>query len=128
MTSFAQHESGPFVEHVGPFEAGDDGSLRVVVAAHHRNAAGTAHGGLLATLVDSTIGHAVREALEGDGRPVTVSLTTDFLGPAAEGDVVVARAEVERLGGRLAFADCSLRVEDREIVRARGVFAVLEAE
>ena len=33
---------------------------------------------------------------------------------------------VERLGGTLAFVDCSLCVGDREIVRGRAVFAVLD--
>jgi acyl-coenzyme A thioesterase PaaI-like protein len=33
---------------------------------------------------------------------------------------------VERLGGTLAFVDCSVKKEDgREIVRGRAVFAVL---
>jgi acyl-coenzyme A thioesterase PaaI-like protein len=55
-----------------------------------------------------------------------VSLTTDFLGPVNVGDWVEAHTEVERLGGKLAFADCSLKVEDREAVRARAVFALLD--
>jgi acyl-coenzyme A thioesterase PaaI-like protein len=57
-----------------------------------------------------------------------VSLTTDFLGAAKEGDFVEARTEVERLGGTLAFADCSLTVDGREIVRGRAVFAVLDRD
>jgi acyl-coenzyme A thioesterase PaaI-like protein len=55
-------------------------------------------------------------------------MTTDYLGAAKEGDLVEARTEVERLGGTLAFADCSLTVEDREIVRGRAVFAVLSED
>lgn len=31
---------------------------------------------------------------------------------------------MDRVGGTLAFADCSLRVGDREIVRARAVWVV----
>jgi hypothetical protein len=34
------------------------------------------------------------------------------------------QAEVERLTGRLAFGDCSVRADGEEIVRARAVFAV----
>jgi hypothetical protein len=57
----------------------------------------------------------------------------EHVGPVlADGDVlglrVEARTEVERLGGTLAFADCSLTVEGREIVRGRAVFAVLDRE
>ena len=124
--SFAPIEdAGPFVEHVGPLLAdGDVVGLRI--EARHLNRAGTAQGGLLATLVDFAMGRAVRSSTDDDRRAATVSLTTDFLGAAKEGDWVQARTEVERLGGTLAFVDCSLTVEDREIVRGRAVFAVLE--
>jgi acyl-coenzyme A thioesterase PaaI-like protein len=51
-----------------------------------------------------------------------VSLTVDFLRPAKPGDWIESRARVERVGGTLSFADVSLSVEGREIVRARAVF------
>ena len=44
--------------------------------------------------------------------------------PAKAGDWIEARARVERVGGTLSFADVSLTVEDREIVRARAVWVV----
>jgi uncharacterized protein (TIGR00369 family) len=117
-------EPGPFLAHVGPVLAdGDVVALRI--AAHHLNQSGMAQGGLLATLVDFALGRAIRASTDDGRRAATVSLTTDFLGAAREGDLVQARTEVERLGGTLAFADCSLTVEDREIVRGRAVFAVL---
>jgi uncharacterized protein (TIGR00369 family) len=116
-------DPGPFLEHVGPVLAdGDVIGLRV--EARHLNSSGAAQGGLLATIVDFALGRAIRSTAES--RAVTVSLTTDFLGAAKEGDFVEARTEVERLGGTLAFADCSLTVDGREIVRGRAVFAVLD--
>jgi uncharacterized protein (TIGR00369 family) len=118
-------DPGAFLEHVGPvLEAGDVVALRV--AAHHLNRSGAAQGGLLATLVDFALGRAIHATAES--RAVTVSLTTDYLGAAKEGDLVEARTEVERLGGTLAFADCSLTVDGREIVRGRAVFAVLSED
>jgi acyl-coenzyme A thioesterase 13 len=120
-------DPGPFLEHVGPvLEDGDVLGLRV--EAQHLNASGMAQGGLLATLVDFAMGRAIRASTEEGRRAATVSLTTDFLGAANEGDFVCARTEVERLGGTLAFADCSLTVEGREIVRGRAVFAVLDRD
>jgi uncharacterized protein (TIGR00369 family) len=118
-------DPGPFLEHVGPVLADGD-VLALRVAAHHVNRSGAAQGGLLATLVDFALGRAIRASAES--RAVTVSLTTDFLGAAREGDLVEARTEVERLGGTLAFADCSLTVDGREIVRGRAVFAVLSED
>ena len=120
--------SGPFLEHVGPVYVRSLGERRVLglrVDERHCNPGGAAHGGLLATLVDFALGRAVHAGAEGQGMPVTVSLTTDFLGPVAVGDWVEAHTEVERLGKTLAFADCSLSVDGREVVRGRGVFAVL---
>jgi uncharacterized protein (TIGR00369 family) len=117
---------GEFLELVGPVYARGDGDERVFgmcVEERHRNVAGVAHGGLLATLVDFALGRAINSAAEEDA--VTVSLTTDYLGPAKPGDWLEAHTEVERVGGRLAFADCSLTVEGREITRGRAVFAVL---
>lgn len=128
MTGFAPFaDAGAFLELVGPVHASGEGTDRVFalrVEERHLNQAGAAHGGLLATLVDFAIGRAVQASADAEGA-VTVSLTTDFLGPARAGDWVEARTEVERLGGRLAFADCSLSVEGREVVRGRAVYAVL---
>ena len=125
-SSFAPvDDPGPFLAHVGPVLSDGD-VLALRIAPQHLNSAGAAQGGLLATLVDFALGRAIRASAES--RAVTVSLTTDFLGAAREGDLVQARTEVERLGGTLAFADCSLTVDGREIVRGRAVFAVLSED
>jgi acyl-coenzyme A thioesterase 13 len=119
---------GPFVDHVGPFERSADGAhLRLTVDARHLNTFGKAQGGVLMTMVDFAMGEAIREAHDKPRDEVaaaTVSLTTDFLGAVAEGDVLESRTRVERLGGTLAFVDCSLSVGDREVVRGRAVFAL----
>src|ERR687893_2883278 len=123
-------DSGEFLDLIGPVHFHDRDGTRVFglrVEERHRNVAGAAHGGLLATLVDFSLGRAIAHGLEGGDAPATVSLTTDFLGPVRVGDWLEAHTEVERLGGTLAFADCSLTVEGREVVRGRAVFAVLSS-
>ena len=119
-------DPGPFLEHVGPVLSDGGDVVAIRIETRHLNSSGMAQGGLLATLVDFAIGRAIRSSADDGRRAATVSLTTDFLGAAREGDLVEARTEVERLGGTLAFADCSLTVEGSEIVRGRAVFAVLE--
>lgn len=119
-------DEGAFVLHIGPFGA-CDGVVGVLVDDRHTNSFGKAQGGMLSTLVDFAIGRAVRRAHEGDEvAAATVSLTCDFLGSVAVGDWVTAHTTVERIGGTLAFVDCSLRVAEREVVRGRAVFAVLD--
>jgi acyl-coenzyme A thioesterase PaaI-like protein len=66
-----------------------------------------------------------RETEEENPSVATVSLTVDYLGTADEGDWVEAHVTVERLGGTLAFVDCSVKSGDKEIVRGRAVFALL---
>jgi uncharacterized protein (TIGR00369 family) len=116
-------DPGAFVEHVGPlYESG--AAIGVRIDARHLNVAGSAMGGFLATLVDTAFGRAIRAEADGEARVATVSLTTDYLRPGVPGAWLEARAEVERLTGRLAFGDCSVRADGEEIVRARAVFAV----
>ena len=126
---FAPFEpQGPFLEHVGPvLVRDDDGGGRVfglLVEERHTNHRGTVQGGLLSTFVDFALGRAI-EADADDGKDrATVSLTVDFLKPAKPGDWIETRTRVERVGGTLSFADCSLTVDGREIVRGRAVWVV----
>jgi len=118
-------DAGAFVEHVGSlYERADDGVIAARVEDRHLNVAGTAMGGFLATLVDVAFGRAIRAEADGAPAVATVSLTTDYLRPGPRGAWLEVHAEVERLTGRLAFGDCSVRADGEEIVRARAVFAV----
>jgi uncharacterized protein (TIGR00369 family) len=127
---FAPFEpQGPFVQDIGPVlarqdEPGGDPVFGLRAEDRHTNHRGTIQGGLLSTFVDFALGRAI-EADADDGKDrATVSLTVDFLKPAQPGDWIQSRTRVERVGGTLAFADCTLTVDDREIVRARAVFGV----
>lgn len=122
---------GPFLEHVGPIfvqdngaEAGDDLVLGIQTEERHANHRGTVQGGLLSTFADFALGRAI-EADADDGKDrATVSLTVDFLKPAMPGDWIESRTRVDRVGSTLSFADCSLCVDGKEIVRARAVWVV----
>ena len=117
-------DPGPFLELVGPLHERADGVLGVRAEARHLNVAGSVMGGFLATFADAAFGRAIRRGTEGEAKVATVSLTTDFLRPGPAGAWLEAHTEVEQLGGTLAFADCSVRADGEEVVRARAVFAV----
>jgi uncharacterized protein (TIGR00369 family) len=118
---------GPFLEHIGPILVRDDGDelvLGLQTEERHANHRGTVQGGVLSTFADFALGRAI-EADADDGKDrATVSLTVDYLKPARPGDFIESRTRVDRVGGTLSFADCSLCVGDREIVRARAVWVV----
>ncbi len=118
---------GPFLEHIGPIHVHEDGDeLRLGLRAEerHANHRGTVQGGVLSTFADFALGRAIDADAEDDKDRATVSLTVDFLKPANPGDWIESRAKVDRVGGTLAFADCSLTVEGREVVRSRAVWVV----
>ena len=50
------------------------------------------------------------------------NLTADFAGAARIGDWVEAHVDVQKIGGRLAFANAFLVVDGERIVRASAVF------
>lgn len=127
---FAPFENqGPYLEYVGPIQTrGGDGELVLGLRAEERhvNHRGTVQGGLLSTFADFALGRAI-EADADDGKDrATVSLTVDFIKPARPGDWIESRTRVDRVGGTLAFADCSLTVAGDEIVRARAVWVAVE--
>jgi uncharacterized protein (TIGR00369 family) len=73
-------ESG-FISLVGARQPeADDGTARLVIDVddRHLNPAGSVHGGMLATLVDTTMGAAVRSAVDGEV-PATSQLTVTYL-------------------------------------------------
>jgi uncharacterized protein (TIGR00369 family) len=120
-------DQGPFLEHVGPIHVREDGDQLVLglrAEDRHANHRGTVQGGLLSTFADFALGRAIEADADDERERATVSLTVDYLKPARIGDWIESRTRVDRVGGTLAFADCSLTVEGREIVRARAVWVV----
>ncbi len=121
-------DQGPFLEHVGPIHFREDGDgppvLGIRAEERHANHRGTIQGGFLSTFADFALGRAIEFDATDEQARATVSLSVDFLKPAEPGDWIESRARVDRVGGTLAFADCTLSAGEREIVRARAVFVV----
>lgn len=90
-----------------------DGESRVElrVREEHANTRGIAHGGVVASLVDTAAGAAVAYQPSIGGRGVaTVSLTTSYLAPARAGDVL--RAHARRRGRGRRLVTCEVEVRD----------------
>lgn len=122
--------TSPLLELLGPFYARGEGGglvLGLCVTEKHTNARGLAHGGVLLTLSDVALGYAAEASVNPPARLITTSVSADFAGSAGLGDWVEARVDVQKIGGRMAFANCYLHVGDRRIVRASAVFARTDA-
>ncbi len=83
-------------------EVGDrHATVEVEVGDAHRNYYGGAHGGLIATLVD-TVCFFPRPLIPSGLRLATTSLAVAYVRPARVGDRLVARSELRHLGRRTA--------------------------
>jgi len=120
--------SSPFLDLLGPiynriFERGLIIGLRA--AEKHCNARGLVHGGVLSSLADIALGY--NAAFSGDDPVpiVTASLTIDYAGSAKLGDWIEIETDVQKVGRKMAFANCYFLVNEKRIARASGVFTVV---
>jgi acyl-coenzyme A thioesterase 13 len=88
----------------------------------HANARGSAHGGLLLTLLDVALGYRAAFSQHPPAALTTASITADFVGAPKLGDWVEAHVDVQKVGSRLAFANAFLTVNGERLVRASAVF------
>jgi uncharacterized protein (TIGR00369 family) len=122
------NRGGPFLAQLGPLylkKAGDQYVIGLRIEERHTNIRGIAHGGMLLTLADSALGIVLSSSRTPPQPMVTVNLSTDFVESANPGDWVEAHVDIQRVGKRLAFANCYLIVGERRILRASGVFALM---
>ena len=122
----------PFNALVGPLhskrEDGKPLSIGLRIEEKHTNSRGICHGGVLATLADLSLGYAMHEQAGGNAAFVTAHLAVDYAGAARIGDWIASRVQIQRIGARLAFANCDLMAGDRAIVHASAIFARADGE
>lgn len=122
-----RERSSPFFDLIGPLLVrrctDGPGELALVLDERHLNARGYAHGGVLSALADVALGSAASGAKNPPAHLTTISLTIDFARAARAGDTIIARVDVQRVGRRVAFANCYLEVDGRPIAHASGIFA-----
>ncbi len=91
----------------------------------HMNRAGLLHGGVLATVIDAACGFAgCYEPPPGRGRrALTLSLTTQYIGPVPAGARLTATATRNGGGRRIFFSSCEVRdAEGRLVATGSGTF------
>jgi uncharacterized protein (TIGR00369 family) len=97
-----------FLERLG-VRADDSGRLILEVGSGHLRTLGIAHGGVVATLLDSVMGMAAARSAPPDHYLVTAQLNVHFIRPAWEGETLVASSEVRHNGRKTAMAQGEIR-------------------
>jgi uncharacterized protein (TIGR00369 family) len=99
------------------------------VEHQHLNINGVVHGGVYATILDTSMGAAVVSLLGEGETTATTSLYVEFLRAAREGETLTARGDVLRRGRHIAFAEGNLYGSDgRRFSQARGTWYIWSAE
>lgn len=79
------------------------------------NPLGTIQGGVMAALIDDTMGLAFYTLFEKN-MFTTTNLNINYLYGAKEGEEVIVKAEVVRIGKKIANVECKVYNQDREII------------
>jgi len=97
--------------------------IEVTVDELHLNYFGGAHGGLIATLVD-TVSFFPRPLLPSGKSCTTTNLNVTYIRPAVMGDVLTARAELMHMGRRMASVTVTVKNQEDKLV-AHGTLTLM---
>lgn len=107
-----------FVEHLGiGIEELGEGTARLslALAPQLTNSLGTAHGGVIMTLLDVALCTAARTLHPDSAGVITIDMSTSFIG-GGTGPRLVAEARVLKNGRSIIFAEGEARNEDGSLV------------
>ena len=98
---------------------GDQAVMEVVLGKAFEGAPQRAHGGIVAALIDETMGLvlAIHQALA-----FTVQLDITYLAPTPINETLFARSWLERREGRKMFMRCEVRAGETTIAEASSLF------
>ena len=128
MTTAISRVRIPFVEHLG-IELIEQSKERASVVLHKRpellNSWGSAHGGVIMTMLDYVMSAAVRGYYANDNSVLTVDLSLGFMN-ASVSDRILAEGKVLHSGKSTAFCEAEARDETGKLLaKALGTFKLL---
>lgn len=101
---------------------------RFTVDERHLASPTQCHGGVLAAVMDATMGVAVlTEAVREGNLCSTVEFKINYLNLAKKGDELKAHGEIEFKGQRLVVAHATITCKEKVIAKAMGTFSLYPA-
>lgn len=120
------HNLNPFAALLGmKIDGLAEGYCRIYLPAEKKttNPYGCVHGGVLATLADTSMGIALRTV---GLQPVTAELTVNYLGQCRTGDELIAEGRIVHRGNTLILTESVVKTGgDKIAALAKGVFMSL---
>ena len=125
LTYLKQHINKPITKSMSPSALWLKGFLvnveegfaeiSYMVRKEMTNPLGTIQGGVMAALIDDTMGMAFF-TLSQENLFTTTNLNVNYLYGAKEGEQVIVRAQVVRIGKKIANIECKVKNEEGDII------------
>ena len=118
---FMKHNGGLLFKIISKNEY----QFKAIVKESHLNAAGIAHGGFIAAVVDAGAGTAAHRT--ADNNPcVTISLELKFISAVKLGQELIGTTKIQKKTKSMIFLTCELTVLDKIVATASGVWKILK--
>ena len=104
-----------FLEGLGVL-SDDQGRLIIKLGPAHLRSLGIAHGGFIATLLDSVMGRDAGRSAPSNHYVVTAQLNVNFIRPGWAGETLLASAQLRHRGRKTAVAQGEVRTESGALV------------
>jgi uncharacterized protein (TIGR00369 family) len=123
-------DTSGFLHLIGPlWQRVVDGihEYAIVTEDKHHNRRGLVQGGVIMTLADRSCGMTARYA-SGKEHMATIQFDTQFVDSGKIGETLMSRPHVVRVTRSLVFITTEVKVDNRVIAMASGVFKILKSE
>jgi acyl-coenzyme A thioesterase PaaI-like protein len=119
LDSIVSGGANPMGLNAAVWREGDVAVMEVTLGRAFEGAPGRAHGGVIAALLDETMGvvHVLNEALA-----YTAQLDVKFIAPTPIGQPIIAHAWLARRDGRKLYIEASLHADGVELASASALF------
>jgi len=127
MNEFRNISKVGFMKHNGGLEfrqlTEKEYEFKTEIQDYHINAGGVTHGGFIMSMLDSGMGTAAHQLIEGSA--VTISLNTNFIGGSKAGDKIIGFAKIKKKTRSLIFMYGQLKCEDKLLASAEGIWKII---
>ena len=118
---FMKHNGGLLFKSISENEY----QFKTTIKENHLNAAGIAHGGFIAAVVDSGAGTAAHRAAS-NSPCVTISLELKFISVVKLGQELVGTTKIQKKTKSMVFLTCELKASDKIVATASGVWKIFK--
>jgi len=118
---FMKHNGGLLFKTISENEY----QFKTTIKENHLNAAGIAHGGFIAAVVDAGAGTAAHRAAI-NSPCVTISLELKFISAVKLGQELIGVTKIQKKTKSMVFLTCELTATNKIVATASGVWKILK--